>query len=169
MQKVFIKQMPLGLNVRWGKDTDWDACQRVLEDHSAWINAVVFSPDGELVASASKDSTVRVWETATGQRRSVRQHQRPPIFYTAFSSDGRTLRTNKGDIPLPLDLIALLPILHIQELPFTTVEGEWTLRQTQRFLWLPPEYRDYTAAVCGHMVCLGCISGRVALLSLQQD
>lgn len=41
------------------------------------------------------------------------------------------------------------------------------LRQTQRFLWLPPEYRVCTAAVCGHMVCLGYISGRIALLSLQ--
>jgi roadblock/LC7 domain-containing protein len=149
----------------------WEAatgqCRSVLKGHSREVNAVVFSPDGQLVASASDDSTVRVWETATGQCRSVLEDQPSPIFYIAFSPDGQTLHTNRGDIPLPLDLVAIASALPAQELPYNAVDGEWVLRKTRRFLWLPPEYRNCVTAVCRYRVCLGCHSGRVAFLSFQ--
>jgi WD40 repeat protein len=48
------------------READWDACRSVLEGHTDCVRAVVFSRDGQLVASASDDETVRVWETATG-------------------------------------------------------------------------------------------------------
>ncbi|KAJ6284330.1 hypothetical protein J3E71DRAFT_377930 [Bipolaris maydis] len=140
-------------------------CRSVLEGHSDWVSAVVFSPDGQLVASASYDSTVRVWETATGHCRTVLEDQPLLIFQIAFSPDSRTLHTNKGDIPLLLDLIAIASALPAQELPYATVDGEWVLRRTRRFLWLPPQYRDCVAAVYRHTVFLGCRSGHVALLS----
>jgi hypothetical protein len=108
---------------------------------------------------------VRVWETATGQCRSVLEDQPSPIFDIAFSSDGQTLHTKEGDIFLPLDLITAIPTLPVQELPYAAVDGEWVLCQTQRFLWLPPEYRICATAVYRHMVCLGCLSGRVTFLS----
>jgi WD40 repeat protein len=147
-------------------ETATGQCRSVLEGHSDSVSAVVFSRDGQLVASASYDSTVRVWETATGRCRYVLDDQPSPILRIAFLRDGRTLRTDKGDMSLPVDLIAVPPILQIEELSYTTVKGEWILRQTRRFLWLPPEYRNCTAAVYRCMMCLGCNSGRVALLSL---
>jgi WD40 repeat protein len=36
----------------------WDRCIQVLEGHQGWVNAVVFSPDGQTVASASDDEKI---------------------------------------------------------------------------------------------------------------
>jgi hypothetical protein len=167
VRKVFIEQVSQAVKMFSGRDAEWDACRSVLEGHSEEVNAVVFSPDGQLVASASWDSTVRVWETATGHCRSVLVDQPLTISHIAFSLDGRTLHTNSGDIPLPLDLIPVTSALPAQELPYAAVKGEWVLRQRRRFLWLPPQYRNCVTAVYRHIVCLGCRSGRVSFLSLQ--
>jgi WD40 repeat protein len=52
--------------------------------------ALAFSPDGQQVAAAS-GSTVRVWETATGNERSLADgHRRPPSVLT-LARDGRTV------------------------------------------------------------------------------
>ncbi|KAF2818545.1 HET-domain-containing protein [Ophiobolus disseminans] len=206
VRKAFIEQIPQIVKVLSGRDANWDACRSVLEGHSEAVNAVVFSPDGQLLASASDDSTVRVWETATGQCRSghsgdisavvfspdgqllasastdctvrvwetatgqcrsVLEGQPSWILRIAFLPDSRTLRTNRGDISLPSGSIAALAPLQAQEPSCTTIESEWIVRRTRRFLWLPPEYRNCTTAVHEYMVCLGCSSGRVSLLSLQ--
>src|SRR5271170_5939624 len=42
------------------------AALQTLEGHGNWVSTVVFSQDGKLLASVSRDDTVRLWDPATG-------------------------------------------------------------------------------------------------------
>ena len=55
------------------------------------VNSVAFSPDGQLLASASDDQTVRLWDPATGAHRRTLTGHDQPVSGVAFSPDGRLL------------------------------------------------------------------------------
>ena len=44
-----------------------------LQGHSHYVTGVAFSPDGALIASSSRDKSVRVWEVASGKCRATLQ------------------------------------------------------------------------------------------------
>ncbi|OAL42799.1 hypothetical protein IQ07DRAFT_593592 [Pyrenochaeta sp. DS3sAY3a] len=104
---------------------------------------------------------------ATGTCYTVLDSPYSYISELAFSPDGSALHTDRGDIALPSDLNLTLPVELEDHASHLSVRDQWVLRNRQRFLWLPFEYRTYNTAVCQDMVCLGCPSGRVALLRLQ--
>lgn len=65
--------------------------------HAMRVDGVAFSTDGQLLASASADNTVRLWDTAT--RREVRTltGHAQGVKAVAFSRDGRTLASGSID------------------------------------------------------------------------
>lgn len=61
---------------------------QTLEDHTGGVTAVAFSPDGQKLALASKDGTVRLWDVTTGAVLQILEGYTSTIRAVAFSPDG---------------------------------------------------------------------------------
>ncbi|UCF90762.1 MAG: TIR domain-containing protein [Desulfobacterales bacterium] len=57
-----------------------------------WIDDLAFTPDGQYLATASRDGTARIWDVASGQE-VVRLLHSAQVNAVAFSPDGRTVVT----------------------------------------------------------------------------
>ncbi len=67
--------------------------------HSSAVNALTFSPDGEIVVSggSSNDPTLKFWSVATGKEIEKIRAQRTAVMKVAISPDGKTLVTTGED------------------------------------------------------------------------
>ncbi|BAZ14265.1 WD-40 repeat-containing protein [Calothrix sp. NIES-4071] len=67
-----------------------------LEGHLADVNSVVFSPNGSLIASASRDGMVRLWQ-ANGKKIRVLKGHSKRVNSVAFSPSGTMLVSGSSD------------------------------------------------------------------------
>ncbi len=78
----------------------WDASDGRLVagplSHGEDVHAVVFSPDGSLLATACFDGTARIWDATTGARLQELHHQ-SPVFSLDFHASGKWLATGTDD------------------------------------------------------------------------
>jgi WD40 repeat protein len=67
------------------------ATQTTLRGHQHVVFSIAFSPDGSLVASGSRDNTVRVWDVETGSERAVLSGHLNQVQSVAFLDNQRVL------------------------------------------------------------------------------
>ncbi|MBI1248023.1 protein kinase [bacterium] len=59
--------------------------------HHRGITVICYSPDGQRIATAGKDKSVRIWDSSTGQQLLELPRLNQIVWSLAFSPDGRTL------------------------------------------------------------------------------
>ena len=65
---------------------------RTLIGHIRGVTSVAFSPNGETLASASDDKTLRLWNVHTGALvQTISGYETGEINTVAFSPDGKTI------------------------------------------------------------------------------
>jgi WD40 repeat protein len=66
---------------------------RTLAGHTSTITSVAFSPDGQLLLTASLDKDARLWSADTGALVHLLRWHSGPVGGAAFSPDGRWVVT----------------------------------------------------------------------------
>ncbi|KAF5694732.1 G-protein beta WD-40 repeat-containing protein [Fusarium denticulatum] len=79
----------------------WDTTKpqqhQVFGGHNECITRIVSSPDGQLLASASRDQTIGIWNTSTLIRWCISEWDEMDTIELSFSSDGKLLASFSED------------------------------------------------------------------------
>jgi WD40 repeat protein len=97
IRRLFEHEEPEGLRVRAMLSVGWSACLQTLEGHSDTVMSVAFSHDSTRLASASYDSTVKVWDASSGACLQTLKGHSSHVMSVAFSHDSTRLASASSD------------------------------------------------------------------------
>jgi WD40 repeat protein len=63
----YLHLFPHTLSFKRGQLSHWPALEMTIQAHKYAVLSVAFSPDGQSIASALQEDTIRVWDAATGE------------------------------------------------------------------------------------------------------
>ena len=152
IRRMFQHEEPRGVVIKPAMSNGWSACLQTLEGHSGPVTSVAFSHDSARLASASHDSTVKIWD----------------------AHSGACLQTIEDHAVSSADLVSILSLQHSDKILIkphqpasqrvaVSSDNIWVSDNTQHELWLPTEYRPICSAVSGRRIGLGTGSGKVWL------
>ena len=81
----------------WVYDVDTDEELALLTGHTSFVTSIAFSPNGELLASGSWDTTIRLWNVSSFTLNKTLTGHTSGVMSVAFSSDGKTLASGSVD------------------------------------------------------------------------
>src|SRR6266536_872884 len=97
IRKTFQNYIPGWISQPPKVELGWNAVLQTLEGHSSGVNSVAFSHDSKLLASASSDRTVKVWDAATGSLQQTLEGHSGEVYSVAFSHDSKLLASASSD------------------------------------------------------------------------
>lgn len=107
---------------------------RTLTDHTDAVRTVAFSPDGRLLVSGSKDSTIKAWDVAAGEVLITLLGHAGMVRSVAFSPDGTLLASAGADGAVKLwdvdSWAELLTLAHPDEVNSVTFSPDGALLAT---------------------------------------
>jgi len=65
--------------------------------HTGLVFNVAFSPDGKILATASFDNTVKLWDFSNGKELATLKGHTAPVYSVVFSPDGTMIATGSQD------------------------------------------------------------------------
>ncbi|KAK6525825.1 hypothetical protein TWF281_010868 [Arthrobotrys megalospora] len=156
---------------------------RNLKGHNGWVQSVAFSADGELLASGSLgtasgsyDYTIIIWDRATG---ALLQTFRTRDFPTgiprslSFSEDGQCLVVDGASFAFKDGYLSRSaasrtnPHQNQHKQSIVVANEEWVVRNGERILWLPHNYRAKCSDAYGDTIALGHRSGGVSFFKFK--
>jgi WD40 repeat protein len=89
-------------------DVDKAALRFTLEGHKDLVRSIAISPNEKLLASASRDGTLRLWDFPSGKKLAVMNEGTLGFQALAFHPDGKILATGGIDRNITLWDVARL-------------------------------------------------------------
>ncbi|RKU28053.1 hypothetical protein C6497_09985 [Candidatus Poribacteria bacterium] len=82
------------------RDAKTNTSKHILKGHESMVTCLSYSPNSKIIASGSRDQTVRLWDVNTGKLIRTLTEHKSEIIFLSFSPDGSTLITGSSDMTI---------------------------------------------------------------------
>jgi WD40 repeat protein len=123
----------VGAGIYFFRQRKPDHAREILKGHTGEVTSLSWSPDGTLLATASMDHTVRLWQANTGRSILRYKGHTNGVFAVAWSSDGAQIASGGKDATVQLWKSQGIPTYQTPPLGNTVSALSWGNADRQLF------------------------------------